>query len=186
MRFIDPIPALLTGQHRDKPCGVHHPSGRGGVLTRGILILHVLEAPWIQLNPGRPGFAPNLRAFQGRQSQDFLIHNSAIQLIRRQSHLVFPSNLAAFRQSGGLVIGEPKAHPLFHQMGFVQMAGQTEDASEEKRADFDGGFADASGEARGFLEDQDPEVGTGTSEQEGSGRAGQRAAQHDDIPFARL
>jgi hypothetical protein len=97
-----------------------------------------------QCGPGRAG-AP----------ENFLVKNRPIQLIRRQTDLVAAAELAGLIKGCDFLVGKPESHPLFHEMGFIEMLRHSQDPSEKKRAHLDCRFANPAREAGRFFNHQE-------------------------------
>ena len=80
-----------------------------------------------------------------------------------------------------MVVEEPKTHPLFDQVGFVEVSRQAEYLGQEISADFDGRLPDPPSENLRLFQNQNPQLGPLAFEQERAGRARHRAANDNDI-----
>src|SRR5439155_1604495 len=102
-------------------------------------------------------------------------------LIGWDSGKVTAADLTAVGQSAGPLIKKPEAHPLLHQVRFIQMLRQAQDSAQKVSADFDGRFANAPAERRAFLQDQDFHIRLVAEQKERGCRSRQSAADDGDV-----
>src|SRR5438552_1931870 len=134
-----------------------------------------------ELRFANSGWPPDLRAGSLGPPQHLSIQHRAIDLIGRDSRKVTAADLTAVGQSAGPLIKKPEAHPLLHQVRFIQMLRQAQDSAQKVSADFDGRFANAPAERRAFLQDQDFQIRLVAEQKERGCRSRQSAADDGDI-----
>ena len=119
-------------------------------------------------------------------AQDFLVKGGAIKLIGRQADVKASTELTRLSQVLDVVVGKPEAQALLHEMGFVQILGEAEDASHEVATDFDGRLTHTTQEPRRFINNQETKPRILTQKQCGRGGTGERAANNHHIVGGRV
>ncbi len=135
----------------------------------------------IQLNLPHRRRPPHHRPKFRRAPQHFLIQRRAIHLKRRHTRQIFPANLRAIIQLLRVFIGEPKTHPLLHQMRFIEILREPQHTTEKITAHLHRRLAHAPAKDRGFFQDQNPQTRLLTQQQDRRRRARQRAARDHHI-----
>lgn len=166
-------PVVLAGDEGGDAGGVHDPAGFDGVEVFAAPDGEDLFAAGVEFDVLDGGGTPELRA-DGLGAVDyFLVEGGSVHLVGGDAGEVASADLAGVFEGVRVVVGEPEAHALFDEVGLVEVLGEAQDVTEEVGADFDGGFAHATGEDGGFLDDEEAEVGLCAEEEEGGGGAGE-------------
>src|SRR5205823_775073 len=95
-----------------------------------------------------------LGASQAGAPKHFLVKRCAVELISGQTNLITPAELARLGEVLHLLIGEPEAHSLLHEMRLVEILRKPQHAPHEIRAHLDRRLPDAAREPFRFLYNQ--------------------------------
>lgn len=159
-------PTLLAGDEGSEAARVDDPSGGERLGAVCGFDGDPLDSSRGELDISGFGRAEELGAGVGGATQDFLVERAAVDLPGGNAGEVTSAHFGTLGERPRLRGGEPEAHTLLGELGFVEEPGEAEHAAEEVAADLDGGLAHAPGEVGGLLDDADAERGVLAEQEE--------------------
>jgi hypothetical protein len=174
-------PTLLAGDERGEAARVDDPAGGECFGAACGFDGDALSSAWGELDVAGFGGAEEVGTGDNGAAKDFLIEGAAIDLPGGDAGEVTSADFGTLGQRPRLRRGEPEAHALLGELGFVEEPGEAKDAAEEVAADLDGGLAHAPGEVGGLLDDPDAERGVVAEKQERRGGTREGATEDQDV-----